>query len=79
MSKLLLGTANKLTKAVILGSLATIVINLCAPIQTASANVQLPEPLAISAGAGSAAGTIQVKFSANYGGTNIFDPLFSIF
>jgi hypothetical protein len=67
MSKLLLGTANKLTKAVILGSLATIVINLCAPIQTASANVQLPEPLAISAGAGSAAGTIQVKFSANYG------------
>jgi len=67
MSKLLLGTANKLTKAVILGSLVTIVINLCAPIQTASANVQLPEPLAISAGAGSAAGTIQVKFSANYG------------
>jgi hypothetical protein len=35
--------------------------------QTASANVQLPAPIAISAAAGSAAGTIQVKFSGSYG------------
>jgi hypothetical protein len=62
-----LGNAGALTKSVVIGSLAGLIFSLLIPMPIASANVQLPDPLAISAGAGSAAGTIQVKFSANYG------------
>jgi hypothetical protein len=67
MSRSLLGNAGALTKSVVIGSLAGLIFSLLIPMPIASANVQLPDPLAISAGAGSAAGTIQVKFSANYG------------
>ena len=67
MSKLLLPNSSKKTKVAILGNSIALLISLSAPMQSALANVQLPAPIAISASAGSATGSIQVKFSADYG------------
>jgi hypothetical protein len=67
MPKLFLPNSSKKTKVAIPGTLIALLIIFSAPMQTASANVQLPAPIAISASAGSATGSIQVKFSADYG------------
>ncbi len=67
MSRSLMGNTSNVTRVTVLGTLASLLFSFCTPMQTASANVQLPAPIAISAAAGSAAGTIQVKFSANFG------------
>jgi len=67
MSRSQLGNAGNMTRVTVLGTLATLLLSFCTPVQQALANVQLPTPVAISAGAGSAAGTIQVKYSANFG------------
>jgi hypothetical protein len=62
-----MGNTSNVTRVTVLGTLATLLFSFCTPAQQALANVQLPTPVAISAGAGSAAGTIQVKYSANFG------------
>jgi hypothetical protein len=67
MSKSLLPNSSKKTKDVIQGTLIALLISFFTPMQSASANVQLPAPIAISASVGSATGSIQVKFSADYG------------
>jgi hypothetical protein len=67
MSRSLLGNAGNITRVTVLGTLTALMSSLCTSMPTASASVQLPAPIAISAAAGSVAGTIQVKFSANYG------------
>jgi len=60
MCRSLLGSASKLNRITVLGTLASLLFSFCTPMQSASANVQLPAPIAISAAAGSAAGTIVI-------------------
>jgi hypothetical protein len=67
MPKSLLPSSSNKTKVAILGNLISFLISFFTPMQSASANVQLPAPIAISASVGSATGSIKVKFSADYG------------